>query len=48
MTAREQLRLLAFVLPKLLENFETSPKVRHYKVTAANERATPKLSRVRM
>ena len=48
MTAREQLRILSFVLPKLLDNFAESPSVRHYKATAANPLTTPRLSRVRV
>lgn len=47
MRAREQLRILAFVLPKLLDYFATSPNVRHYKATAASSSATPRISRVR-
>ena len=48
MTAREQLRILAFVLPKLLDNFAESPGIRHYKATATNPLTTPRLSRVRV
>ena len=47
MTAREQLRILSFVLPKLLDNFAESPSFRHYKATAANPSTTPRVSRVR-
>ena len=47
MTAREQLRILAFVLPKLMDNFVESPGTRHYKATATNPLTTPRLSRVR-
>ena len=48
MAAREQLRILAFVLPKLLDSFANRPGARHYKATAANPLATPRLSRLRM
>ncbi len=48
MTAREQLRILAFVLPKLIDNFIHRPRDRHYKATAASPLATPRLSRVRL
>ncbi len=43
MTGREQLRILAFVLPKLLERYEMQPRKRHYKATAANPLSTPSL-----
>ena len=43
MTAKEQLRILAFVLPLLLEKITESPRVRHYRATAANPTAKPSL-----
>lgn len=41
MSSREQLRILAFVLPRLLQERDRRPAVRHYRVTAANEYAKP-------
>ncbi len=43
MTGREQLRILAFVIPKLLDNYEQQPRRRHYQTSAANPRSTPSL-----
>ena len=43
MTAKEQLRILSFVLPKLAELRERHPAERHYRATAANDTATPTL-----
>ena len=41
MTGKEQLRILSFVLPHLLQEWETHPTVRHYRVAAANSLAKP-------
>ncbi len=43
MTGKEQLRILSFVLPKLLERWEGRRAERHYRATAANPTATPSL-----
>ncbi len=43
MTSKEQLRILSFVLPKLLDNWQRRPAVRHYRATAVNPLATPSL-----
>lgn len=48
MTGREQLRILSFVLPKLIEYWQQSPENRHYRASAANPLATPGLRRVRI
>ena len=39
MSGKEQLRILAFVLPKFIENMRANPKVRHYKANTTNELA---------
>lgn len=41
MTSKEQLRILSFVLPQLLERWRDRPAVRHYRVAATNDRAKP-------
>lgn len=41
MTSKEQLRILSFVLPQLLEQWQGHPTDRHYRVSAANDRAKP-------
>ena len=43
MTGREQLRILAFVIPKLLDHYEQHPRRRHYRTSAASPLATPSL-----
>ena len=43
MTAKEQLRILAFVLPLFLQKLIESPRVRNYKASAANSTAKPSL-----
>ena len=43
MTAREQLRILSSVLPRLIDNFNQRPSQRHYRATAANETSNPSL-----
>ncbi len=42
-TGREQLRILAFVIPKLLDNYEKAPGIRHYRTDAVNPLARPSL-----
>jgi len=41
MTAREQLRILAFLLPVLIQKFKDNPKSRRYRVSATSEFAKP-------
>ncbi len=48
MTGREQLRILSFVLPKLIEHWRQRPGIRHYRASAANPLATPSLREVRI
>ena len=43
MLAREQLRILAFVLPVLEESWKRQPRVRHYKASAINPLSKPSL-----
>jgi predicted nuclease of predicted toxin-antitoxin system len=43
MSAKEQLRILSVVLPKLLDNWHRRPATRHYRATAANPVSTPSL-----
>jgi len=43
MTGREQLRILSFVIPKLLDNYEKAPGTRHYRTDAVNPLARPSL-----
>ena len=43
MTGNEQLRILAFVIPKLLDNYEKQPRRRHYRTTATRPLSTPSL-----
>lgn len=43
MTTKEQLRILAFVIPQLRRNWRESPNQRHYRVSAANEFSRPGL-----
>lgn len=47
MTAQEQLRILAFAIPKMIEAMETRPRVRHYEVRSTNPTSTPTFRRVR-
>ena len=37
MSAKEQLRILSVVLPKLLENWQRRPATRHYRATAVSQ-----------
>ncbi len=46
MSGKEQLRIIAFVLPKLMARFEKRPSVRHYRATALNDESTPSLREV--
>ena len=41
MTGREQLRILAFVLPKMIETLEQGLRRRHYRASATNPTSTP-------
>ena len=41
MSTREQLRILSFVLPHLIERWNDNPRQRHYRVSAPNETAKP-------
>ena len=41
MSSKEQLRVIAFVLPILMQNWQKAPRQRHYRVTAANEVSKP-------
>ena len=43
MSAKEQLRILSVVLPKLLDNWQRSPNTRHYRATATDPVSTPAL-----
>ena len=43
MTGKEQLRILAYTLPKLVDNLAKKPNVRHYKASAANDLDRPTL-----
>ncbi|MYH49317.1 MAG: hypothetical protein F4151_07235 [Gammaproteobacteria bacterium] len=43
MTGREQLRILAVVLPKLIDRYETQPRKRHYRASATSPLSTPSL-----
>lgn len=47
MTAQEQLRILAFAIPKMIEALDRQPRVRHYEVRATNPTSTPTFRRVR-
>ena len=46
MTAREQLRILSFAIPKLLQNYEQHPRRRHYRASASSPISTRSLRRV--
>jgi len=37
MSSKEQLRILSYVLPDLIDNFMNNPKKLHYKVSAHGE-----------
>ena len=43
MTGKEQLRILAFVLPDLIQRLAEQPSTRHYRASAANTLAKPSL-----
>ena len=44
MTGKEQLRILASVLPQLIQNLANNPGIRHHKATVANENSKPSLT----
>ena len=44
MTGKEQLRILSFALPKLLELMQQSRRVRNFRVSAQNPLSTPRLT----
>ena len=46
MTGREQLRILAFVIPQLLDRYSQAPRVRHYRTGAVNPLSKPSLRTV--
>ena len=41
LTAREQLRILAFALPRMIDTLTQGSRHRHYRVTATNPTSTP-------
>ena len=43
MSAKEQLRVLSSVLPRLLRKIAEQPAMRHYRASAANEESAPSL-----
>ncbi|MYA00889.1 MAG: hypothetical protein F4Y35_03810 [Chloroflexi bacterium] len=43
MTGREQLRILAFVIPQLLDRYNQSPRIRHYRTGAVDPLSRPSL-----
>ena len=43
MAGREQLRILAFVLPQFLHKLSESPAIRHYRASARNDLSRPSL-----
>ena len=43
MTAREQLRILSFAIPHLLERHRQQPRVRHYRTDAKDQLSKPSL-----
>ena len=47
MTGKEQLRILAFVLPDLIQRLAQQPSIRHYRASAANPLAKPSLRQVK-
>ena len=46
MTAQEQLRILTYAIPKMIEELSQHPNVRHYRVSAASPTSTPSFRRV--
>ena len=44
MTGKEQLKILAYVLPELILKLANSPGIRHHKATTANETSKPSLT----
>ena len=47
LSVQEQLRILAFAIPKMIEALEKQPRVRHYEAFAANPTSTPSFRRAR-
>ena len=43
MSGKEQLRILAFVLPQLIERLTETPSRRHYRASATSELSKPTL-----
>ena len=43
MNTKEQLRILSFALPQLIQKWQESPRQRHYRVSATNELSKPSL-----
>jgi hypothetical protein len=48
MTGREQLRILAFAIPQLLDRHSQHPRVRHYRTDATNPLSKPSLRAVEL
>ena len=48
MTGREQLRILAFVIPQLLDRYDKAPRIRHYRTGAVNPLSRPTLRPVQI
>ncbi len=46
MTGKEQLRILTFILPRLIHQLDESPQVRHYRVSASTSIASPSLTSI--
>lgn len=46
MTSKEQLRILSFVLPHLIQARQRKPSVRHYRASAPTELAKPALKSI--
>ena len=43
MSTKEQLRILSYVIPQLMEKWKENPKQRHHRVSATNEISKPSL-----
>ena len=48
MSGREQLRILAFVLPQMIAKWESAPRVRHYRASAAGPLDRPSLRAIEL
>ena len=46
MTGREQLRILSFVIPHLLDRLSRHPRIRHYRTDAKDSLSRPSLRRI--